>query len=344
MDQSKDQFFTRLKSQREALKPEIKSPFFCDVLVSERCNLHCRKCYFWKYGIENEVDIEDYKNFIVSLKELVKLPFEINLGGGEPLLKKGILDLIALCVEQGFQPAISTNATLIDKEMAEKLSLSGLHRLSISLDSLLEETHDYMTGTVGSYRRLMEAIQHLKNYWRKGDINIHTVITDINMNDIQGLVEWVNQDKFFTGIAFQALAQPFRTNTVDRWYLDAQHNQLWPKDTRKVSKIFDLLIESKRSGYKIINPIPQLTVYKKYYNDPDSFVRAHNCNFGDYIFNVNVLGLVHLCCFMQPIGNIKKNTIKEIWSSEAARKTRELMRNCQKSCNNIVNCYFQDDT
>lgn len=344
MNKSQDQFFTQLKSQRGMFNRDMKRPFFCDILVSERCNLHCRKCYFWKYGIENEVDIEDYKKFIVSLKELVKAPFEINFGGGEPLLKKGILELIALCAQQGFHPAVSTNATLIDEEMAKKLSVSGLHRLSISLDSLCEDTHDYMTGTAGSYQRLMEGIRHLKKHWLGGDINLHTVITDINLNDIRELVEWVNRDSFFTGIAFQALAQPFRTNGRDQWYLDPEYNQLWPKDAQQISKIMDMLIDFKRSGYKVINPIPQLAVYKKYYTEPESFSRASACNFGDYIFNVNVLGLVHLCCFMPPIGSIKNNTIKDIWCSERARQTRESMYNCQKNCNNIVNCYFQDDT
>lgn len=343
MERPNEPFYTQLKSEVSNDSLMIRKPFFCDVLVTEKCNLHCKKCFFWKNGIGDGLEIEEYKRFIVSLKEIVKLPFEINLGGGEPLLKKGIIELIKFCVQQGLQPAISTNATLIDERMAKELAGSGLHRISISLESPNEEIHDYITGTAGAWRRLMQGTDCLKKSWRKGDINIHTVISSKNMESIPELVEWVNRDNFFTGIAFQALAQPFRTDLKNNWYLDPELGELWPEDSARVAEMIDLLIARKRNGYRILNPESQLEIYKKYYLDPGSFVRAHRCNFGKYIFNVNVLGLVHLCCFMQPIGNIKNQDIKELWYGQVAKDTRAKMLNCQKSCNNIVNCYFQEE-
>lgn len=323
----------------------IGVPSFCDFLITERCNLRCRKCYFWEYGygIDDEITIEECKNFITSLKSWVNPPFEINLGGGEPLLKKGTLDLIRLCTMQGFRAAISTNATLLDEEMAKEISDSGLYRLGISLESLNENIHDFITNTIGSHKRLMKAIEYLRKYWREGHINIHTVISEHNIDSISELIEWVNKDELFTGVSFIALAQPFRTNIIDKWYLDKEYSLLWPKDSNRVSSVIDMLISHKHSGYKILNPITQLNIYKKYYKNPESFVRIHKCNFGDYTFNVNVLGLVHLCCFMEPIGNIKKDSIKDIWHSEKAARTRALMCNCQRSCNNILNCFFQNE-
>jgi AdoMet-dependent heme synthase len=319
-------------------------PSFCDFLITERCNLRCKKCRFWKngYGLAEEITFEESRDFIISLKDWVKPAFEINLGGGETLLKTSTLDLIRLCAEQGFRTAISTNATLIDEEMAKKIADSGLCRLGISLDSLDENTQDFLTDTAGSYRRLMNAVGYLKKYWKSGNINIHTVITQRNMDGIEDLVEWVNKEDLFTGVSFIALSQPFRSDMIDRWYLDKEYGLLWPKDSNKASLVLEWLMGQKSSGYKILNPMPQLVAYKKYYQNPESFVRAHKCHFGDYTFNVNVLGLVHLCCFMQPIGSIKKNNIKDIWSSEVAAKARAAMRNCQKSCNNILNCFFQD--
>ena len=345
MDQPRNHdkpFYTQLKTQKET-SDSISKPFFCDLLISEKCNLKCKTCYFWKHGLDDRLTIEECKDFILSLKGMVKIPFEINLGGGEPLLNKEILDLVRCCVEQGLQPVISTNATLIDEEMAKKISDSGLHRLSISLEGINEDTHDFLTGTKGAYTRLMKAVGYLKKYWKRGDLNIHTIILEQNIDEIPDLVEWANKDTLFTGIAFQALAQPFRTDLIDNWYLESEYSYLWPKDSVRACSMLDRLIEYKTSGYKVINPIAQLKVYKKYYTAPHTFVRMHKCNFGDYIFNVNALGLVHLCCFRQPIGNIKKNKIYDIWHSEEAAKTRALMYNCPKSCNNIVNCYFQEE-
>lgn len=338
-----DPFYNQLKSQVNNDIRTTRKPFFCDVLVTEKCNLHCRKCFFWKNGIGDGLDIEEYKRFIVSLREIINLPFEINLGGGEPLLKKGIIELIKFCADQGLQPAISTNATLIDDKTAKELAECGLHRLSVSLESLNEDVHDFMTNTAGAYRRLMSGINCLKKHWSRGDVNIHTLISDKNLESIPELIEWVNKDKFFTGIAFQALAQPFRTDLKDNWYLDPGLGELWPKDSVKAAEMIEVLIGQKKNGYRILNPESQLEIYKKYYLDPGSFVRVHRCNFGEYIFNVNVLGLVHLCCFMQPIGNIKNHDIKGLWYGQVAKDTREKMLHCQKSCNNIVNCYFQEE-
>jgi len=343
MDDSKGPVGNGITTQTTELKPKVNKPLSCDVLILEKCNLHCRKCYFWKHGIDSEVTIAEYKNFIISLKELVEMPFELNLGGGEPLLKPELLELISFSALQGFHPVISTNATLMTKEMAVRLCNSGLQRLSISLESLDSNIHDFITGTAGAHKRLMAAIGYIKKYRQEGlFINIHTVITENNLGGIPDLLEWVNRDSFFSGISFIALAQPFRTEIIDRWYLHSDYGLLWPKDPEKAASIIDMLIDCKNRGYKILNSLAQLTVYKKYYKNPDSFVRVHRCNFGDHVFNVNVLGCVQLCCFMPPIGNIKKSSIKDIWYSEEASKTRALMRNCQKSCNNIVNCYFKD--
>lgn len=343
MDTAKDTIYGRLKSLKSGAAVSTISPLFCDVLVSERCNLRCKKCHFWKSTNEDAVTIDEYKKFILSLKDFDRPPLEINLGGGEPLLKSGILDLVRFCALHGIKPAISTNATLINKEMAKRISESGLSRLSISLESLDEGVHDFITGTPGAYRKLMRGIEYLRKYWRGAPLHIHTVLTGQNIDTAEEMAEWVNRDSFFSGIAFIALAQPFLTPTVEEWYRHEEYGILWPKSHSHAAAVIDRLISRKRGGDKIINPLSQLDAYKKYYHDPSAFARAYNCNFGEYIFNVNVLGLVHLCCFMNPIGSIKQRAIKEIWYSQEARRMRESMRHCQKSCNNIMNCYFQDD-
>jgi MoaA/NifB/PqqE/SkfB family radical SAM enzyme len=344
MSEGQNQIARVLNTQTDAHPADENIPSFCDFLVTERCNLRCKKCRFWQngYGLKDEITFEEARDFISSLKNWVKPGFEINLGGGETLLKDNILDLVKLSAGQGFRTAISTNATLIDEDLAKKIADSGLCRLGISLDSLDEETQDFLAGVAGSFKRLMKAVEYLKKHWKKGNINIHTVITQRNISGIKELVEWVNKEDFFTGVSFIALSQPFRSDMIDKWYLDPEYGLLWPKDFNQANAALEMLIAYKNSGYKILNPLPQLIAYKKYYKNPESFVRAHQCHFGDYTFNVNVLGLVHLCCFMQPIGSVKKNSIQDIWRSEAAVKTRAAMRNCQKSCNNILNCFFQD--
>lgn len=344
MAEDKDLFYGRLKTRKEGgVCTDAGRPFFCDLLISERCNSRCKTCHFWKSGIAEELTIEECRDFVSALKGIAERPFEINLGGGEPLLKKGIIDLAAHCAREGLQPTISTNASLIDRDMAKRLSESGLHRLSLSLEGINEKTHDFITGMDGSYRRLMKAVEYLRRYWRGKDLNIHTIILEQNLEEMVELAEWVNADTLFTGIAFQALSEPFRTDPVEHWHLNSEYAFLWPKDPEAAGSVIEALIKYKAAGYRILNPPAQLAAYKRYYQHPGAFARAHKCNFGDYIFNVNALGLVHLCCFMQPVGSIKNNNIKDIWFSGEASAAREAMRSCRKSCNNILNCYFQEE-
>ena len=93
----------------------------------------------------------------------------------------------------------------------------------------------------------------------------------------------------FCGINIQAVAQPFRTHPVDKWYETEEYGFLWPKDIRKVHDVLDALIEFKKREYKIINPLHQFKVYKVYYEHPERFARKFRCNFGDTTININAL-------------------------------------------------------
>jgi len=331
----------RSEKMTSPLKP--KRPHSCDLLISERCNLRCKKCHFWQSDVKDSLTIKECKKIIDSLSAIGERPFEINLGGGEPLLVKGIIELIRYCVKKGLQPALSTNATLIDKTMAKKLSRSGLSRMSISLDSLDAKTHDGIVGVEGAYQKLMKGLEYLEKYWKTGHINVHTVLSELNSEGIIDLVEWVNQHKLFRGINIQAVSQPFRSMPEERWWKKEEYAFLWPKKKEKVNEVLDKLIELKKKGYKIINPLHQFNVYKVYYEHPEKFARKFRCNFGDHTLNVNALGLMHLCCFMKPLGSLRLSTVEELWGSPQAESTRYAMYNCRQSCNNIMNCFFEEE-
>jgi MoaA/NifB/PqqE/SkfB family radical SAM enzyme len=320
-----------------------RKPYSCDLLISEKCNLRCVKCHFWKSDNHKSVSFEKCKTIIDSLSRIGDRPFEINFGGGEPLLVDRIVELIAYAVKKGLNPALSTNATLITRQMAKKLARSGLSRLSISLDSLDEKTHDTITGVHGSYKKVMQAFQHLAEYWKTGQINIHTVLSACNIDSVIDLVEWVNNHDLISGINIQAVSQPFRSAPLGEWHKTDEYSFLWPSDSAKVNALLDKVIELKKAGYKVINPLHQFDVYKIYYAHPERFARKFRCNFGDHTININALGLMHLCCFMKPLGSLDLSTIEELWLSPQAESTRYQMHNCRESCNNILNCFFEEE-
>ena len=123
---------------------DMKRPDFCVIEVSHRCMFRCKMCNYWKTAEDpDEISIPQLSRFISSLKSFTVKPFEMNISGGEPLLKKVMLDFIRLIAEQGFRFSLVTNGFLINKAMARGIADSGLNFLAISLDSLDENTQDF---------------------------------------------------------------------------------------------------------------------------------------------------------------------------------------------------------
>jgi cyclic pyranopterin phosphate synthase len=110
--------------------------------VTDRCNFRCRYC------MPAEIFNRDYvflrRDLLLNFEELTTLAraFErlgvrkIRLTGGEPLLRKGIEDLVGMLVEAtGCEVTLTTNASLLVRK-APALASAGLARITVSLDSL----------------------------------------------------------------------------------------------------------------------------------------------------------------------------------------------------------------
>lgn len=325
----------------EELKNKIQQ---CDLIVTENCFLRCKMCHMWKYTKQNEqISIKDYMDFMSSLKEFVGDKVQIQFVGGEPLLKKEIIELIHYATQQRFSTTMTTNGFLIDRQMADKIIHSGLNILGFSLESLKEEKHDYLRGAIGVYKRIMDAIGYFNDCSSSLQLFIASIIMRINLGDLIELAEWVNRNERLNFIYFQAIMQPFAMPGSDSWYYDEECKFLWP-DTDKVCDILDKLIELKKRGYRINNHSGQLEAFKFYFRNPQQFIKKTKCNLGYKSFTVLPDGDIFLCLSMQPIGNIKSNKIDEIWFSEKANVVRKQIEHCQDNCKLMINCFFEEES
>jgi len=314
------------------------------LVVLENCFLRCKMCYMWKSEKESEeLPVSVWEDFISSLKVIVDEKAKIHFVGGEPLMKDSITDLVRFSSECGFKSSMTTNAFLIDRKKAKQIAESGLDTLVISLDSLNHETHDYLRGAKGAYQKAMEAVAYFDELSSTSPkIHINTTIMAININDLIDLVKWVDAHKRVSFISFQAVMQPFFTPIDNYWYKDCEFNFLWPKDIEQVNLIIDELIRLKRNGSRITNPILQLEAFKSYFLSPDSFIKKGACNLGYDSLTVNSHGDMFLCLEKEPLGNIRNDCIKDLWSSEKIIKIRQQIKTCRKNCKLMVNCFFEE--
>lgn len=109
------------------------------ISVTDRCNLRCTYC-MPENGIKqlSHHDILNFDEIVDVVKHGVKLGInKVRLTGGEPLVRKGIVDLVKMIwdVEGIKDLSMTTNAILLDK-FADDLKKAGLQRINISLDTI----------------------------------------------------------------------------------------------------------------------------------------------------------------------------------------------------------------
>ena len=129
--------------------------------MTKRCNLKCVHCYAQAVPVDGADDIstEQAKTMIDDLAAY-GAPVML-FSGGEPLVRKDLVELASHATSKGMRAVISTNGTLITKEKARELKGVGLSYVGISLDGM-EEVHDRFRGVPGEgeLRRAVVAGEH----------------------------------------------------------------------------------------------------------------------------------------------------------------------------------------
>jgi len=136
------------------------------ISITDRCNYKCVYCRTGNEGaVYAELPIEDY---LRMARVFVGVGIEkIRLTGGEPLLRRGLLDLVtelsALRTVNGarLDLALTTNGHLLE-EMAEPLREAGLTRITVSMDAVDAEKFARITRVPGSYERVLRGVRAAK--------------------------------------------------------------------------------------------------------------------------------------------------------------------------------------
>lgn len=122
------------------------------ISVTDRCQLRCQYC-MPPQGVpscmhEDVLTFEEIGAFVEHLQASFDVR-KVRLTGGDPLARKGIVDLVALLSGLGIPDlAMTTNGQLLEV-MADDLAAAGLNRVNISLDSLSPNTFQRITCREG---------------------------------------------------------------------------------------------------------------------------------------------------------------------------------------------------
>lgn len=166
--------------------------------VTDRCDLRCTYC------MPERMEFLPRKD-VLSLEELYRLSLgfiargvtKIRLTGGEPLVRRDIMDLLrALGAKLGDgleELTLTTNATQLAKR-AEELVACGVKRVNISLDTLDREKFSQLSRR-DALPQVLEGIDAAKQAGLKIKINA-VALKDINEEEIPDLIGWAHGQGF----------------------------------------------------------------------------------------------------------------------------------------------------
>ena len=155
--------------------------------VTRSCNLNCVHCRAAseRGPYPGELETHQCLEILDQISGTGK-PIVI-LTGGEPLLREDIFDLARYGTGLGLRMVMATNGTLLNPEVAEKIKISGIKRVSISLDGANAEEHDWFRQVPGAFDASLQGIEFLKKAGVEFQIN--TTVTRHNVDHIQDILE-----------------------------------------------------------------------------------------------------------------------------------------------------------
>ena len=235
------------------------------------CNLACVHCLSSSGRRDpDELSTEECKAVIDELQRMQV--FYVNIGGGEPTVRRDFWELVDYATAHHVGVKFSTNGSRITPEVARRLAASDYVDVQISLDGATAAVNDVVRGE-GSYATAIGAMRNLADAGFAG-FKISVVITRENVSQLDA----------FKAIADQYGAQLRLTRLrpsgrgADVW------DQLHPTAAQQ-RELYDWLMTH---GEQVLTG--------------DSFF--HLAAFGEALPGLNLCGAGRVVCLIDPVGDV----------------------------------------
>jgi MoaA/NifB/PqqE/SkfB family radical SAM enzyme len=327
--------------KKAVLNARAFNPLYVKIKINYGCNLKCQMCKHWRETRELPITMERFKETISELAELGCL--KIHFSGGEPLLRPQLPDLVAHATSLGLRVTLTTNGTLIDKEKAKTFIKAGLRGVNISIDSPLRKIHEKVRGADGSFKLTTKAVELFHKYAGKGKLTVR-------INTV------VSRENYFSLATLPELAHQLGANGINLIPVDhhcGEHLSMRKKDIALFNEEIAPYIE-KRAQELGVN-IADEDAFPFGKNESEVRLgRAGRYAFGYYSKHpcyapwthslIDFNGLVYVCCMTReqipPLGDLRKQSFKEIWEGAAYQAVRLKMhppslKPCQR-CDDFI--------
>ncbi|MGA1874611.1 MAG: radical SAM protein [bacterium] len=155
------------------------------------CNLKCVHCYTDSDNIQyqGELTTGEAKGMIRDLGGF-KVPAML-FSGGEPLIRKDLFELASYALDHGVKPTLSTNGTLITRDIAQRLKTTGFTYVGISLDGI-GEINDQFRGVQGAFDRAMRGFKNCVEVDQR--VGLRLTLTRRNYQDLHRIFDFIEAE------------------------------------------------------------------------------------------------------------------------------------------------------
>lgn len=341
------------------------------IRITDICNLRCHTCGQWgDKGFLHGKNLRELKTQELPPERYIELLDDlaihghrptVYLWGGEPMLYQGTLDILDHAAKLQMPTAIATNGTGI-KDAAERLVAAPMFLLQISIDGHDAQTHNAARPAAGdgnNFRDIKDGLARIKEekIRQKRKLPLVAALTTLSKANLRHMVDIYEAFHKDVDIFVFYLS----------WWIDEEYAEKHDEDFERrfgfkpklhwgwvgdwVIKDFDTLAaqikEVKRRSAPLsepaVNILPNITNredLKLYYTDHSASFGFDRCISIFQAVELDSNGNMSPCRDYHDyvVGNVREETISQIWNNEAYRKFRSslvregLMPACTRCC------------
>lgn len=317
--------------------------------MTRTCNLRCLHCYAaaGNRPAANELTTQEAKELLADLAAF-RVP-ALLFSGGEPLLRPDFFALAAYAVSLDLHLTLSTNGTLITRELARRIKDTGVSYVGVSLDGI-GDNNDTFRGRRGAFEAALQGIRNCLAVGQK--VGLRFTINRYNFDDLESVFDLAAREGI-PRVCVYHLAYAGRGNAItDRDITNEERRRVMDLI---IAKTLDFCRQGKNVEVLTVNNHADAGyLYLRLTRDDPGraaaayrLLRANGGNrSGVAIAAIDWEGNVHpdQFTFQHTFGNIRERKFSEIWRDTShpllagLRNRRGLLKGRCTSCRFLEIC------
>jgi radical SAM protein with 4Fe4S-binding SPASM domain len=292
--------------------------------VTYKCNLRCSMCNIWKVSDFDELPPEEYLKLPRSLRS-------INITGGEPFLRKDLVEVIRRIHEASpsSRIVISSNGFMTDRIASLMGEMRRFHPklgIGISVDGL-DSVHDGVRGVKGAFEKAVQTVKAVKAEGIE-DVRIGMTIVNENCGQVMDVYRLSNR-----------LGVEFTTAVAHNSDIYFRKDDNSPVET--LSGIDHDLKKVRDAHLRTLSPKAWFRAYH-FAGITDPSIRSYAiglCGAGTSFIFMDPRGDVYPCIVLNNLmGNVREfDSLEALLSTKKAQSVQTMVRACRKDCWMVCN-------